>query len=815
MFWFSSICDLTLMMRTKMNLKFPQNLKDFVHSINTTQTKNKGTELKKKRRNEVNKNMDTKVNRGQKKDCESNQSVKKMGSKDREKVDDLNNGDGCVSIVTDEHVTPSPSLNRDNVDEISRDCLNNVDSIKITRSGDNADLNGSKSEIGTKYDSVKKGEINEELVNNEKKENVTGTLFRKFFDVVNDNKIDNKLEVISTVIDENGNEVVELNDEMIEIGCQKWQKIACGFFVGCHVTYSEARAEPNKLPVWVKILNVPMEAWSIKGISALASSIGKPIIMVDITAKMCAKGEGRLGFARVLIEIDAGKKIKNEIKVMYKGNAYHEGFSKILQEKVKPTMTKNNVKENVEVPYNVVHNWKDVVKNNAGGGKSKENDDERGSCSREGSSSIGSNVGTSILGEEMNEWNDDMKRYYRDKKELIDAARLIENEENVINENCGNINEVISKSKQYMLVLMETLDHKSKFYCTMIYASNSRMERKKLWRDLEIQRLSQQAILGSLWETLVIVQKLKILKRDLKKLSWKKRNVFERAKLLRDKVKECHRKVDSLPHDKKVKEESCRILKEYQEAIKEEYSLLCQKANVEWLKEGDKNTDYFYKTIKERVHRGRIMTIRNDKGIRFENEDVAKQIVSHFEKFLGETGKALGPDGYTARFYKSAWSIVGKEVILAVGEFFDTGKLLGEVNATLISLVPKYILLTRLGKELKFKIGEVWKDLCSNNTKVDWCSMVWFSQVIPRHAFVLLEVCILQFILVDDVLTWTLRSKAWNNRLLCTLVNLNMNFVNGKPSAEQTINEPLAQPKVVVERKENVDDDRHQMLNEN
>ncbi|GKC14629.1 RNA-directed DNA polymerase, eukaryota, reverse transcriptase zinc-binding domain protein [Tanacetum coccineum] len=45
--------------------------------------------------------------------------------------------------------------------------------------------------------------------------------------------------------------------------------------------------------------------------------------------------------------------------------------------------------------------------------------------------------------------------------------------------------------------------------------------------------------------------------------------------------------------------------------------------------------------------------------------------------------------------------------------------------------------ITRLGKELKFKIGEVWKDLCRNNAKVDWCSMVWFPQAIPRHAFVL------------------------------------------------------------------------------
>ncbi|GKA48560.1 RNA-directed DNA polymerase, eukaryota, reverse transcriptase zinc-binding domain protein [Tanacetum coccineum] len=206
---------------------------------------------------------------------------------------------------------------------------------------------------------------------------------------------------------------------------------------------------------------------------------------------------------------------------------------------------------------------------------------------------------------------------------------------------------------------------------------------------------------------------MKILKKKLKQLSWKNGNVFEKAENLRKEVKEVQKEVDMFPHDENIKEKSCQILKKYYEAIQDEYSFLCQKA-------------------KERVHRGRIMTIRNEEGVRFENDDVAVQIVKHFEDFLGksrlvqklssrndiflnklnneddlkmvrpvsdseiknamfdiEDSKAPGPDGYTSRFYKSTWSIIGKEVCTAVREFFLTGKLLGEVNATLISLVPK------------------------------------------------------------------------------------------------------------------------------
>ncbi|KAL0297680.1 UNVERIFIED_CONTAM: LINE-1 reverse transcriptase [Sesamum radiatum] len=50
---------------------------------------------------------------------------------------------------------------------------------------------------------------------------------------------------------------------------------------------------------------------------------------------------------------------------------------------------------------------------------------------------------------------------------------------------------------------------------------------------------------------------------------------------------------------------------------------------------------------------------------------------------------APGPDGYTAGFFKASWPVVGKEISEAVSEFFRTGKLLKQVNATLLVLIPK------------------------------------------------------------------------------------------------------------------------------
>ena len=79
------------------------------------------------------------------------------------------------------------------------------------------------------------------------------------------------------------------------------------------------RRDPEVLPCWIKLHSVPMEAWTVKGVSALASSLGNPLIMDKVTAKMCSEGTGNAGFARVLVEIKADKEFKEKIEICYKG----------------------------------------------------------------------------------------------------------------------------------------------------------------------------------------------------------------------------------------------------------------------------------------------------------------------------------------------------------------------------------------------------------------------------------------------------------------------------------------------------------------
>ncbi|GKB86965.1 hypothetical protein Tco_0959237 [Tanacetum coccineum] len=83
----------------------------------------------------------------------------------------------------------------------------------------------------------------------------------------------------------------------------------------------------------------------------------------------------------------------------------------------------------------------------------------------------------------------------------------------------------------------------------------------------------------------------------------------------------------------------------------------------------------------------------------FQVEEVADQFVKHFNNFLGIEvpvkdfgpflpliNKKLSP---TDADFMKAWDIVGKDVCKYVKEFFDNGKMLKEINSTLITLIPK------------------------------------------------------------------------------------------------------------------------------
>nr|GEV14509.1 RNA-directed DNA polymerase, eukaryota, reverse transcriptase zinc-binding domain protein [Tanacetum cinerariifolium] len=57
------------------------------------------------------------------------------------------------------------------------------------------------------------------------------------------------------------------------------------------------------------------------------------------------------------------------------------------------------------------------------------------------------------------------------------------------------------------------------------------------------------------------------------------------------------------------------------------------------------------------------------------------------DMFLIDGNKAHGPSDFSYLFFKRAWNIVGEDVCKVVKEYFVTGKLLTEINSTMITLV--------------------------------------------------------------------------------------------------------------------------------
>ncbi|GKE35218.1 RNA-directed DNA polymerase, eukaryota, reverse transcriptase zinc-binding domain protein [Tanacetum coccineum] len=151
------------------------------------------------------------------------------------------------------------------------------------------------------------------------------------------------------------------------------------------------------------------------------------------------------------------------------------------------------------------------------------------------------------------------------------------------------------------------------------------------------------------------------------------------------------------PFDSKAKSIVAQTLNEYIEASKDELILLQQKAKIQWLKEGDKNTTFYHNMIKARRNKSRVESIKDENGKFYEGSNVVEQFVMHFKKFLGEfvtvksiedslfinkinddndvvkmfeevsneeiknaifdidSNKAFGPDGFSFEFFKKAW----------------------------------------------------------------------------------------------------------------------------------------------------------------
>ncbi|XP_074292607.1 uncharacterized protein LOC141619489 [Silene latifolia] len=150
----------------------------------------------------------------------------------------------------------------------------------------------------------------------------------------------------------------------------------------------------------------------------------------------------------------------------------------------------------------------------------------------------------------------------------------------------------------------------------------------------------------------------------------------------------------------------CRAEKEcasdLSKLIKARNSYLAQKAKEGWIKDGDENTSFFHSSIKKRRMINRVYQVHDMEGqlcskpedilAAFEREMLHRPLSDEEIKsamFSIPGDKAPGPDGFSSHIFKDSWHIVGMDVCHAMRNAFQSGKVLKELNTTILTLIPK------------------------------------------------------------------------------------------------------------------------------
>ena len=175
-------------------------------------------------------------------------------------------------------------------------------------------------------------------------------------------------------------------------------------------------------------------------------------------------------------------------------------------------------------------------------------------------------------------------------------------------------------------------------------------------------------------------------------------------------------------------------LADYNLILDQEATFLRQKARDDWLRDGDRNSAFFHRKLKISKGQGSITSLLIDGVVISDRQTIRDHILHYYEELFARDpdhlpsfegldtlfpnsvtpqqneelirvpspddvrhtvfgmspDSAPGPDGFNGKFYQSMWHIVGPDVISAIRTFFIHGHFPAGLNASFVTLIPKF-----------------------------------------------------------------------------------------------------------------------------
>ncbi|GJV80225.1 protein kinase-like domain, concanavalin A-like lectin/glucanase domain protein [Tanacetum coccineum] len=194
-----------------------------------------------------------------------------------------------------------------------------------------------------------------------------------------------------------------------------------------------------------------------------------------------------------------------------------------------------------------------------------------------------------------------------------------------------------------VLWVIEKIPSRVKVYCSLTYASNSGIDRRRLNAHgmfLPYMVSDHSPILMIFLDG--IQRKVKYFRfanyvaEKKEFLEVKHENLFEKDESLKNSMKDAQFDADNDPFNVNKRKEATRLLNDYTKVAEDELKFLHQKAKISWLREGDKNTTHFHNILETRKHKNRVEYICDEAGTRYMEDEAKAMIVEVSDKEIKE-----------------------------------------------------------------------------------------------------------------------------------------------------------------------------------